>query len=177
VAILFITHRLDEVFALTQRVTIMRDGAKVFDGLTADLNTESIVAKMVGRDLETFYPKAERPPGEVRLSVRGLTRIGVFKDISFDVRAGEIVALAGLVGAGRSEVARAIFGIDPLDSRASDGRSARRRGARRTCARAGRPPPARTRAGIEHRAQCIDDGARPPRQTRPHLHAQRDATR
>jgi rhamnose transport system ATP-binding protein len=116
VAILFITHRLDEVFALTQRVTIMRDGAKVFDGLTADLNTDAIVAKMVGRDLETFYPKAERPPGEVRLSVRGLTRVGVFKDISFDVRAGEIVALAGLVGAGRSEVARAIFGIDPLDA-------------------------------------------------------------
>ncbi|AFT87899.1 sugar ABC transporter ATP-binding protein [Paraburkholderia phenoliruptrix] len=116
VAILFITHRLDEVFALTQRVTIMRDGAKVFDGLTADLTTEAIVAKMVGRDLETFYPKAERPPGEVRLSVRGLTRVGVFKDISFDVREGEIVALAGLVGAGRSEVARAIFGIDPLDA-------------------------------------------------------------
>ena len=116
VAILFITHRLDEVFALTQRVTIMRDGAKVFDGMTADLTTESIVAKMVGRDLETFYPKADRPPGEVRLSVRNLTRVGVFKDISFDVRAGEIVALAGLVGAGRSEVARAIFGIDPLDS-------------------------------------------------------------
>ncbi|SIT46945.1 fused D-ribose transporter subunits of ABC superfamily: ATP-binding components [Paraburkholderia ribeironis] len=116
VAILFITHRLDEVFALTQRVTIMRDGAKVFDAPTADLSTESIVAKMVGRDLETFYPKADRPPGEVRLSVRGLTRVGVFKDISFDVRAGEIVALAGLVGAGRSEVARAIFGIDPLDA-------------------------------------------------------------
>ncbi|RDK03478.1 sugar ABC transporter ATP-binding protein [Paraburkholderia lacunae] len=116
VAILFITHRLDEVFTLTQRVTIMRDGAKVFDALTADLTTEAIVAKMVGRDLETFYPKADRPPGEVRLSVRGLTRVGVFKDISFDVRAGEIVALAGLVGAGRSEVARAIFGIDSLDA-------------------------------------------------------------
>jgi len=116
VAILFITHRLDEVFALTQRVTIMRDGAKVFDALTADLTTAAIVAKMVGRDLESFYPKADVKPGEVRLSVRGLTRVGVFKDISFDVRAGEIVALAGLVGAGRSEVARAIFGIDPLDS-------------------------------------------------------------
>jgi rhamnose transport system ATP-binding protein len=116
VAILFITHRLDEVFALTQRVTIMRDGAKVYDALTADMTTASIVAKMVGRDLESFYPKADVTPGEVRLSVRGLTRIGVFKDISFDVRAGEIVALAGLVGAGRSEVARAIFGIDPLDS-------------------------------------------------------------
>ncbi|MGF6598887.1 rhamnose transport system ATP-binding protein [Paraburkholderia sp. GAS448] len=116
VAILFITHRLDEVFALSQHVTIMRDGAKVFDAPTADLSTAAIVAKMVGRDLESFYPKADVTPGEVRLSVRGLTRIGVFKDISFDVRAGEIVALAGLVGAGRSEVARAIFGIDPLDA-------------------------------------------------------------
>ncbi|MPW16593.1 ATP-binding cassette domain-containing protein [Paraburkholderia sp. CNPSo 3157] len=116
VAILFITHRLDEVFALTQHVTIMRDGAKVFDAPTSEMTTESVVAKMVGRDLETFYPKADVKPGDVRLSVRNLTRIGVFKDVSFDVRAGEIVALAGLVGAGRSEVARAIFGIDPIDS-------------------------------------------------------------
>ena len=116
VAILFITHRLDEVFALTQHVMIMRDGAKVFDAPTSDMTTESVVAKMVGRDLETFYPKADVTPGDVRLSVRNLTRVGVFKDVSFDVRAGEIVALAGLVGAGRSEVARAIFGIDPIDS-------------------------------------------------------------
>ncbi|WP_133645206.1 sugar ABC transporter ATP-binding protein [Paraburkholderia flava] len=116
VAILFITHRLDEVFALTQHVTIMRDGAKVFDAPTADLTTAAIVAKMVGRDLATFYPKADVTPGDVRLAVRGLTRTGVFRDVSFDVRAGEIVALAGLVGAGRSEVARAIFGIDPLDA-------------------------------------------------------------
>jgi rhamnose transport system ATP-binding protein len=116
VAILFITHRLDEVVALTQHVTIMRDGAKVFDAPTSALTTGQIVAKMVGRDLETFYPKADVVPGEVRLAVRNLTRIGVFKDISFEVRAGEIVALAGLVGAGRSEVARAIFGIDAYDS-------------------------------------------------------------
>ena len=114
-AILFITHRLDEVFALTQRLTIMRDGLKVFDAMTADMTIDSIVSKMVGRDLDTFYPKADVEPGEVRLSVRNLTRDGVFKNISFEVRAGEIVALAGLVGAGRSEVARAIFGIDPLD--------------------------------------------------------------
>ncbi len=116
VAILFITHRLDEVFALTQHVTIMRDGAKVFDAPTATLSTAQIVARMVGRDLESFYPKADVTPGDVRLKVRGLTRAGVFRDIAFDVRAGEIVALAGLVGAGRSEVARAIFGIDPLDA-------------------------------------------------------------
>ncbi|HKR42869.1 MAG TPA: sugar ABC transporter ATP-binding protein, partial [Paraburkholderia sp.] len=80
------------------------------------LKTQDIVAKMVGRDLATFYPKADVQPGEVMLRVRGLTRRGVFKDISFDVRAGEIVALAGLVGAGRSEVARALFGIDPTDA-------------------------------------------------------------
>jgi len=115
-AILFITHRLDEVFALTQRLTIMRDGLKVFDAMTADMTIDSIVSKMVGRDLDTFYPKADVAPGEVRLSVRGLTRDGVFKNVSFEVRAGEIVALAGLVGAGRSEVARAIFGIDHVDA-------------------------------------------------------------
>ncbi|WP_322102713.1 sugar ABC transporter ATP-binding protein [Paraburkholderia sp. J41] len=116
VAILFITHRLEEVFALTQHVTIMRDGAKVSDAPTSTLKTQDIVAKMVGRDLATFYPKAEVAPGDIMLRVRGLTRRGVFKDISFDVRAGEIVALAGLVGAGRSEVARAIFGIDSCDA-------------------------------------------------------------
>ncbi|WP_438392141.1 sugar ABC transporter ATP-binding protein [Caballeronia sp. DA-9] len=115
-AILFITHRLDEVFALTQRLTIMRDGMKVFDAMTADVTIDSIVSKMVGRDLDTFYPKADVAPGEVRLSVRGLTRDGVFKNVSFEVHAGEIVALAGLVGAGRSEVARAIFGIDLVDA-------------------------------------------------------------
>jgi len=115
-AILFITHRLDEVFALTQRLTIMRDGLKVFDAMTADMTIDSIVSKMVGRDLDTFYPKADVAPGEVRLSVRNLTRDGVFKNVSFEVRAGEIVALAGLVGAGRSEVARAIFGIDHVDA-------------------------------------------------------------
>ncbi|SAK46779.1 D-ribose transporter ATP binding protein [Caballeronia arationis] len=116
VAILFITHRLDEVFALTQRMTIMRDGVKVYDALTADMTIDAIVSKMVGRDLDTFYPKADVERGEVRLSVRGLTREGVFSNVSFNVHAGEIVALAGLVGAGRSEVARAVFGIDPVDA-------------------------------------------------------------
>ncbi|HTJ94801.1 MAG TPA: sugar ABC transporter ATP-binding protein, partial [Pararobbsia sp.] len=101
VAILFITHRLDEVFQLAQRVTIMRDGRTVHFAMTSEMTTDSIVAKMVGRDLDTFYPKADTKPGEIALAVRGLTRTGVFRDISFDVRHGEIVALAGLVGAGR----------------------------------------------------------------------------
>ncbi|WP_035052141.1 sugar ABC transporter ATP-binding protein [Andreprevotia chitinilytica] len=115
VAILFITHRLEEVFRLTQRITIMRDGAAVHFAATSEMDHDSIVAKMVGRDLATYYPKVDVVPGEVALSVNKLTRRGVFKNISFDVRRGEIVALAGLVGAGRSEVARAIFGIDPVD--------------------------------------------------------------
>ena len=99
------------------------------------------MSKMVGRDLDTFYPKADVAPGDVRLSVRGLTREGVFKNVSFDVRAGEIVALAGLVGAGRSEVARAIFGIDPVDARRGPdrGQAARaRHSPRRRCAPASR---------------------------------------
>jgi rhamnose transport system ATP-binding protein len=116
VALLFITHRLAEVFTLSQRVTIMRDGAVVHHAATAALNIDAIVAKMVGRDLDSYYPKAQCVPGEVALSVRGLTRRGVFNDISFEVRRGEIVALAGLVGAGRSEVVRAVFGIDAVDA-------------------------------------------------------------
>ena len=116
VALLFITHRLAEVFTVSQRVTIMRDGAVVHHAATAELSIDAIVSKMVGRDLDSYYPKVDLVPGEITLSVRGLTRRGVFSDISFDVRCGEIVALAGLVGAGRSEVVRAIFGIDPVDA-------------------------------------------------------------
>lgn len=116
VAILFITHRLEEVFRLAQRITIMRDGAAVHFAETHEMTHDSIVSRMVGRDLASYYPKAEVEPGEIALAVRRLTRRGVFKDISFTVRRGEIVALAGLVGAGRSEVARAIFGVDPVDS-------------------------------------------------------------
>jgi len=116
VALLFITHRLDEVFTLSQRVTIMRDGAVVHHGPTAELDVAAIVSKMVGRDLDSYYPKVTQAAGEVALTVRGLTRRGVFSDINFEVRRGEIVALAGLVGAGRSEVVRAVFGIDPVDS-------------------------------------------------------------
>ncbi|HET6861371.1 MAG TPA: sugar ABC transporter ATP-binding protein [Streptomyces sp.] len=115
-AILFISHRLDEIFELCQRVTTLRDGALIasepLDGLTED----DLVRRMVGRDLDDLYPKQVTEVGEVALSVRRLTREGVFTDVSFDVRRGEIVGLAGLVGAGRSEVARAVFGIDRWDA-------------------------------------------------------------
>jgi rhamnose transport system ATP-binding protein len=115
-AILFISHRLEEVFAICQTVTIMRDGAVVHDAATADITADELVRRMVGRELGALFPKESVSIGEPVLGVRRLTREGVFTDISFDVRAGEIVALAGLVGAGRSEVARAIFGIDRADA-------------------------------------------------------------
>jgi rhamnose transport system ATP-binding protein len=113
---MFVSHRLEEVFAISQRITVMRDGRVVGSGPIVEWTTEEVIRKMVGRSLDALYPKEKVEPGEVVLRVRNLRRAGVFKDISFEVRRGEIVGLAGLVGAGRSEVARAIFGIDPLDS-------------------------------------------------------------
>jgi rhamnose transport system ATP-binding protein len=115
-AVLFISHRLEEVFAICQRVTIMRDGRFVRSDPIQALTVEDIIRSMVGRDLSALFPKTSTAPGEPVLQVERLTREGVFTDISFDVHAGEIVALAGLVGAGRSEVARAIFGIDRRDA-------------------------------------------------------------
>jgi rhamnose transport system ATP-binding protein len=115
-AVLFITHRLEEAFEICQRVTIMRDGRFVRTAPIADVTVDDIIRSMVGRDLDQLFPKTETAPGEVVLDVARLTREGVFTDVSFNVRAGEIVALAGLVGAGRSEVARAIFGIDRHDA-------------------------------------------------------------
>jgi rhamnose transport system ATP-binding protein len=115
-AVLFISHRLEEVFELCQRVTVMRDGRHVLTKPVEELTTESIIRAMVGRDMEALFPKVAATEGKTVLEVERLTREGVFTDISFSVRAGEIVALAGLVGAGRSEVARAIFGIDRFDA-------------------------------------------------------------
>jgi rhamnose transport system ATP-binding protein len=114
-AVLFISHRFNEVFSLCQRVTVMRDGRWVSTDPVADVTIDAVVRRMVGREVSSLYPKQEAVPGDVLLEVRGLRRRGVFEDVSFTVRAGEIVALAGLVGAGRSEVIRAVFGIDRAD--------------------------------------------------------------
>ena len=115
-AVLFISHRLEEVFALCQRVTVMRDGRQVLAQRLDGLIASDLIRAMVGRDLAERPAEAHGTPGEPLLNVKRLTREGVFTDISFTVRAGEIVALAGLVGSGRSEVARAIFGIDRYDA-------------------------------------------------------------
>ncbi|WP_042405018.1 sugar ABC transporter ATP-binding protein [Streptacidiphilus carbonis] len=114
-AVLFISHRLEEVFALCQRVTTLRDGAWIASEPVEGLGEDDLIRRMVGRDLDELYPKLPAEVGAVALSVRRLTREGVFTDVSFEVRSGEIVGLAGLVGAGRSEVARAVFGVDRWD--------------------------------------------------------------
>ncbi|GAA4610318.1 sugar ABC transporter ATP-binding protein [Actinoallomurus liliacearum] len=115
VAIVFITHHLEEIAQIGDRVTVLRDGASVAE-VPADTPEDELVRLMVGRSIEQQYPRERSSQGAPLLEVRNLTRKGVFEDVSFEVRAGEVVGLAGLVGAGRTEVVRAIFGADPYDS-------------------------------------------------------------
>src|SRR5689334_23983065 len=115
-AVLFISHRLDEIFQISDTVTVLRDGEVTHDGPTKELTTDDLVRRMVGRELSEMFPKLDAEVGAPVLKVSRLTREGVFVDVSFEVKRGEIVGLAGLVGAGRSEVARAIFGIDKPDA-------------------------------------------------------------
>ena len=115
-AVLFISHRFEEIFALCQRITVLRDGHWISTEPAEDLTVDSLVRRMVGRDISAMYPKSQASAGPARLEVRGLTRSGAFSDVSFTVHGGEIVALAGLVGAGRTEVIRAVFGVDRFDA-------------------------------------------------------------
>ena len=116
IAILYISHKLDEIFRITDRVTVMRDGKIVSTMPTGELDEDRLVRMMVGRQLGNLYPKPELEIEEVILRVEGISRGNFLQDCSFDVRGGEILGFAGLVGAGRSELARAIFGADPIDS-------------------------------------------------------------
>jgi len=111
--ILFISHRLDEVLRIADRVTVMRDGETLGTWSTAELTRDRLIERMVGRSLEQEFPKQAAEKGEVLLDVRGLSG-GVVRDASFQVRGGEVLGLAGLVGAGRTELARLIFGADRL---------------------------------------------------------------
>ena len=115
VAIIFISHRLEEVFELTDRVTVLRDGKYIGTKGTEELTTQEVIRMMVGRSMDELYPKKEVKIGNPLLEVKNLTRQGEFSDISFSVREGEILGIAGLVGAGRTEMARAIFGITSPD--------------------------------------------------------------
>lgn len=115
-ALVFISHRFDEVFDLCDTVTVLRDGEYVSTDKVADTSVDQIVSRMVGREVADLFPKVPAEIGDIVLEVEGLNALGTFHDVSFSVRAGEIVGLAGLVGAGRSEIARAVFGVDRYDA-------------------------------------------------------------
>ena len=114
--IIYISHRLEEIFAICDRVTVLKDGAHVDTLNVKDTNQDQLVKLMVGRDIEDMYGIKKGTIGETILKVEHLTKNGKFKDISFEVKKGQIVGMFGLVGAGRTEVCRALFGADPYDS-------------------------------------------------------------
>ena len=116
VSLVYISHRMEEIFAICDRITVMRDGKTVDTKRIIDTNFDEVVQKMVGRELEDRFPHREATPGEVVLEVKALTKKGLFEDVHFAVRQGEIVGVAGLMGAGRTEIMRAIFGIDQIGS-------------------------------------------------------------
>ena len=116
IAIVYISHRMDEVFQIADAVTILRDGKIVGYAPVGEIGRDDVIRLMVGRDLDETYPKEVMDAGRPVLEVKNLSRRGVLEDISFSVHAGEVVALAGLVGSGRTEIARCLFGADPWTS-------------------------------------------------------------
>ncbi|MEL7657960.1 MAG: sugar ABC transporter ATP-binding protein, partial [Bacillota bacterium] len=116
VAIIYISHRLEEVFMIADTATVLRDGQYIGKDSVKNLDKDKLISMMVGRELKDVYPKGESHIGEIFLEVKNLCRDGLFSNISFNVKKGEILGFYGLVGAGRSEVMRSIFGIDKLQS-------------------------------------------------------------
>ena len=116
VSIIYISHRMEEVFANCDTITVMRDGQTISSRPTEETNMDQIVGDMVGRIMSEYYPARTNVPGDEIFRVEGFTQPGVFRDISFNLRKGEILGVAGLMGAGRTEIMRAIFGVDPHES-------------------------------------------------------------
>lgn len=132
IGVIYISHRLDEVFEIADRVTVLRDGQHVGDALVREIDRQTMIEMMVGREIKREFPKEPHPIGDPRLVVRDLNRGNDVKNVSFDVRRGEILGFTGLVGAGRTEMARLIFGADlaevgtiSLDGKTLDIRSPR----------------------------------------------------
>lgn len=115
IAFVFISHRLEEVFELCDAYTVLRDGKWIASGQLSEVSTDQLIAMMVGRDIKDIYPPLSPHKEKVILEARHLTNEGIFHDISFQVKEGEIFGLAGMMGAGRSEIVRTIFGMDPLE--------------------------------------------------------------
>ncbi len=114
--IIYITHKMNELFEIADEVSVFRDGKFIASKLSSEVTRDDIIRMMVGREITQMFPKLTVPIGDVVLSVKNLTLNGVFKDVSFDVRAGEIFGIAGLVGSGRSNIAETIFGVTPSDA-------------------------------------------------------------
>jgi methyl-galactoside transport system ATP-binding protein/inositol transport system ATP-binding protein len=112
-SIIFISHKLDEVYEITDRITVYRDGDYIGSENTGDLKVDKLINMMVGRDVDELFPKEQCPIGDVKLEVKNLSNRKYFKNVSFTVRKGEILGIAGLVGAGRTEVVETIFGMRP----------------------------------------------------------------
>ena len=115
VAILFITHRLEELFVISDRISVFRDGKRISMHPLSEVTEDSLVREMVGRDPADFFARSEHHESETVLTVGELSRAGVFEDITFELRKGEVLGFAGLVGAGRTDVGLALFGIAPAD--------------------------------------------------------------
>jgi ABC-type sugar transport system ATPase subunit len=118
IAFIYISHHLSEIFEIADTVTVLRDGQRVADATVKDVDEDFLISNMVGRSIDNIYGcrAPEDPVGDVIFEAKGLTRKGAFEDVSFSVRRGEIVGFSGLVGAGRTEIGRAIFGADRLDA-------------------------------------------------------------
>lgn len=116
VAMVYISHRMEEVTANCDTITVMRDGVSVATKSVKEYGMEQIIRDMVGRSITEFYPDRRSKPAEVILEVKSFNQTGVFRDVSFNLRKGEILGVAGLMGAGRTEIMRAIFGVDPHES-------------------------------------------------------------
>ena len=114
VAIMYISHKMDEIFTIADTITVLRDGQYIGTYPAPDLTENSLIKLMVGRELNQLFPDSTTQTGAEVLSVRQLGRTGVFADINFTVHVGEVLGLAGLMGAGRTEIARAIYGLDPI---------------------------------------------------------------
>ena len=114
--IIFISHKFEEVFEIADYFTVLRDGKYVGEGRMADITVDKIIQMVIGRSLEQMYPKIEAEKGDIILKIENLTKIGLFKNVSFELHKGEILGFFGLVGAGRSEVMQTIFGIDSKTS-------------------------------------------------------------
>ncbi|MCM3006065.1 sugar ABC transporter ATP-binding protein [Priestia koreensis] len=115
VSIVYISHRMEEIFTICDRITVMRDGKTIDTKHIPETSFDDVVKKMVGRELTDRFPERTSTPSEVVLEVKGLTKKETFNNISFSVRSGEIVGVSGLMGAGRTEIMRTIFGLDSLD--------------------------------------------------------------